>query len=40
MIFSGLKPAGKVRGASVWIADYVIMALDDFAARAGRRARQ
>ncbi|TVU60974.1 Fic family protein [Paenarthrobacter nitroguajacolicus] len=34
-----LTPAGKVRGVSVWIAGDIITALDDFAARAGRRIR-
>ncbi|MFJ5956127.1 Fic family protein [Paenarthrobacter sp. NPDC092416] len=34
-----LTPAGKVRGVSAWIAGDIIAALDDFAARAGRRTR-
>jgi Fic family protein len=34
-----LTPAGKVRGVSVWLARDIIAALDDFAARAGRRVR-
>ncbi|MFE4196920.1 hypothetical protein ACFRJ9_13735 [Paenarthrobacter sp. NPDC056912] len=34
-----LSPAGKVRGVSVWIAGDIIAALDDLAARAGRRIR-
>jgi len=35
-----LTPAGKVRGTSVWLARDIITALDDFAARSGRRVRQ
>ncbi|MDR6687302.1 Fic family protein [Arthrobacter sp. 1088] len=34
-----LTPAGKVRGVSVWLARDIIAALDDFAARSGRRVR-
>ncbi|MGA8788436.1 MAG: Fic family protein [Paenarthrobacter sp.] len=34
-----LSPAGKVRGVRVWIASDIVAALDDFAARAGRRIR-
>ncbi|BCW51986.1 Fic family protein [Arthrobacter sp. StoSoilB13] len=34
-----LTPAGKVRGVSVWLARDIIAALDDFAARSGRRIR-
>ena len=34
-----LTPAGKVRGTSVWLARDIITALDDFAARSGRRIR-
>lgn len=34
-----LKPAGKVKGTAVYIATDIIDALDDFAARAGRRQR-
>ncbi|MFI2565184.1 Fic family protein [Paenarthrobacter sp. NPDC018779] len=34
-----LNPAGKVGGVRVWIAGDIIAALDDFAARAGRRTR-
>ncbi|WP_051389303.1 Fic family protein [Arthrobacter sp. 35W] len=34
-----LVPAGKIRGVSVWVAPQIIAALDDFAARAGRRVR-
>ncbi|NJC21456.1 Fic family protein [Arthrobacter pigmenti] len=34
-----LKPAGKVKGMAVYIATDIIDALDDFAARAGRRQR-
>ncbi|XAS72622.1 Fic family protein [Micrococcaceae bacterium Sec5.1] len=34
-----LTPAGKVRGTSVWLARDIITALDDFAARSGRRVR-
>ncbi|MFF1829120.1 Fic family protein [Paenarthrobacter sp. NPDC058040] len=34
-----LSPAGKVRGLRVWIAGDIIEALDDFAARSGRRVR-
>lgn len=32
-----LKPAGHIRSQQVWVAPRVIAALDDFAARAGRR---
>ncbi|XAZ31737.1 Fic family protein [Paenarthrobacter ureafaciens] len=34
-----LSPAGKIRGVRVWVAADIIAALDDFAARAGRRSR-
>ncbi|MDR6437689.1 Fic family protein [Paenarthrobacter nicotinovorans] len=34
-----LSPAGRVRGVRAWIASDIVAALDDFAARAGRRIR-
>lgn len=34
-----LTPAGKIRGTRVWVAGDIIAALDNFAARTGRRTR-
>lgn len=34
-----LAPAGKIRGTRVWVAGDIIAALDNFAARTGRRTR-